>query len=55
MALALVNKMLKKEHPEPEALAKYCEGLRPAVDALIEAWSREYPFWPVIQPPEVTE
>jgi hypothetical protein len=55
MALALVNKMLKKEHPEPEALAKYCEGLRPAVDALIEAWSREYPSWPVIQPPEVTE
>lgn len=55
MALALVNKMLKKEHPEPEALAKYCEGLRPAVDALIEAWSREYPSWPVIQPLEVTE
>ncbi len=55
MALALVNKMLKKEHPEPEALAKYREGLRPSVDALIEAWSREYPSWPVIQPPQVTE
>jgi hypothetical protein len=55
MALALVNKMLKKEHSEPEALAKYCEGLRPAVDALIEAWSREYPSWPVVQPPEITE
>jgi hypothetical protein len=55
MALALVNRMLKKEHPEPEALAKYCEGLRPAVDALIEAWMREYPSCPVIQPPETTE
>lgn len=55
MALALVNKMLKKEHLEPEALAKYCEGLRPAVDALIEAWSREYPSWPVVQLPKITE